>query len=156
MSYSYVRQKRKNESGPVALINLAKKLDLRFGYRQYIKLFRKLCVCESKADGTRSADFDNVIRSVFNWMGDVDMHVNPTPPQLMKAVDEGKGIVLKIGDRYVGVHCHWHGNGNLCLSNYIANPRNHSPSDTLSTVGKNEVNNILQKGVTMWTVKSNL
>ena len=150
---TFVKQKRKNESGPVALINLGKWLEIKFGYRQYIKLFRKLCVCDAKADGTNSANFDIAIRSIFGWMGDVNAFSNPTPDDFYKAVKEEHGVVLKfnstLGANHYIIVGKSYGQGDIYMVNY-------SKRETTSKIDKCAIHAILQNGATMWTVKSNL
>jgi len=152
--HAYVKQQRKNESGPVALINLGKAVEVKFGYRQYIKLFRDLCKCDAKAAGTKQVDFDSAVRLIFGWMGEVDMHVNPTPPEVYKAITAEHGVVIKFRspadlDQYAVVQKIYNSSSDVYMVNF-------SKRETTSRVDRKSVESILQSGATMWTVKSKL
>jgi hypothetical protein len=151
---TYVRQKRKNESGPVALINLGKKLNVKFGYRQYIKRFRELCSCNGPS-GTEQSDFNFAIDKIFSWMGKVTQHIAPDVHGLRDAVRKNEGVVLVFDSHvrsrhYVVVTAIQNISALVTMVNY-------STTRTKENVDLRAIEQILNtQNCTMWTVKSAL
>lgn len=98
--WNFVKQKRKNESAPVALLNLGKHLKLKFGYGQYIKLFRQYCACKNVNDHVTGPNtFSNALGYIFNWV----THINPLgaiddEAYLRKTLEHHDGIVVMFLD----------------------------------------------------------
>ena len=150
---SYVGQKRKNESGPVALINLGKKIDVKFGYRQYIKRFRALCGCtDTHTRATSISKFDFALMKIFGWVGPIVRVQGPTSQELEDIIANYNGVALHFNagpyaEQYVLVtHTNWAGFTVVNLS---------KGSPTMTDLARPFVDDLLKTGdVTLWAVKS--
>lgn len=95
----YATKKRKNEAGPVALLNLGKKLGMHFGYRQYIKRFRSLCRCiEPKDPVATETNFDSAIKKIFGWVGPMTKLVAPWEKDFYALLEspDNNGMVIRL------------------------------------------------------------
>jgi len=143
----YTKQSRKNESGPVALLNLGKRLGMNLSYRQYIKRFRTLCQCVGSKDPiANETDFDYAIKKVFGWVGPMTKLVAPQEKDFYTLLEnddfDGAAIRLTTGD-YV-VLSQLYNFGDISIVPYGVIDYN-----TLKSM-------FCQKGFTIWAIKSML